>query len=160
MDLDLTGKRAIVTGGSRGIGYAIAAGLAAEGAAVAVVARSQSPLDVAAETLRGRGSTALAVAADTSDDDAVRAMVTRVVAEFSGVDILDRARGDGSVPSCAPWASRRGNVRMHVCSARLWLRNSPATGPQRPRLDMNALPPSGSECRRPGRRHTILLRSR
>jgi NAD(P)-dependent dehydrogenase (short-subunit alcohol dehydrogenase family) len=99
MDLDLAGKRAIVTGGSRGIGYAIAAGLAAEGAAVAVVARSQSPLDVAAETLRGRGSTALAVAADTSDDDAVRAMVTQVVAEFGGVDILVNAAAQpGSAP--------------------------------------------------------------
>jgi NAD(P)-dependent dehydrogenase (short-subunit alcohol dehydrogenase family) len=96
MDLDLTGKRAIVTGGSRGIGYAIAAGLAAEGAAVALVARSQSPLDAAAGTLRGRGSTALALAADTSDDGAVRAMVTQVVTKFGGVDILVNAAAQPS----------------------------------------------------------------
>ena len=55
MDLHLTGKRAIVTGASRGIGKAVAASLLAEGAAVAVVARNRGPLEDAATELAGRG---------------------------------------------------------------------------------------------------------
>jgi len=90
MDLQLTGKRAIVTGASRGIGFAVAAVLAGEGADVALVARDQAALDDAAGRLltRGRG---LAIAADTNDDVAVRAMVARTVAELGGVDILVNA---------------------------------------------------------------------
>jgi len=90
MDLQLTGKRAIVTGASRGIGFAVAAVLAGEGADVALVARDQAALDDAAGRLLtgGRG---LAIAADTNDDVAVRAMVARTVAELGGVDILVNA---------------------------------------------------------------------
>jgi NAD(P)-dependent dehydrogenase (short-subunit alcohol dehydrogenase family) len=51
MDLQLTGKRAIVTGASRGIGYAVAAALAAEGAELVLVARDQAALDAAAGRL-------------------------------------------------------------------------------------------------------------
>jgi NAD(P)-dependent dehydrogenase (short-subunit alcohol dehydrogenase family) len=90
MDLQLTGKRAIVTGGSRGIGFAVAAALAAEGVAVALAARDQSTLDAAATRLPA-GTRALTVAVDTRDDDAVRAMVARVVDELGGVDILVNA---------------------------------------------------------------------
>jgi NAD(P)-dependent dehydrogenase (short-subunit alcohol dehydrogenase family) len=90
MDLQLTGKRAIVTGASRGIGFAVAAALAAEGSDVVLVARDQAALDDAAGRLPpgGRG---LPVVADTNDDDAVRAMVARTVAELGGVDILVNA---------------------------------------------------------------------
>lgn len=96
MDLQLAGKRAIVTGGSRGIGFAAAAALSAEGADVAVVARHQAPLDAAALRLPGRS---LAVVADTSDDDSVRAMVARVVDEFGGVDILVNAAAQPASPN-------------------------------------------------------------
>jgi NAD(P)-dependent dehydrogenase (short-subunit alcohol dehydrogenase family) len=96
VDLQLTGKRAIVTGGSRGIGFAAAAALAAEGAAVAVVARNAEQLDAAARRLPGR---ALAVVADTSDDDSVRAMVARVAEEFGGVDILVNAAAQPASPN-------------------------------------------------------------
>ncbi|HKN98302.1 MAG TPA: SDR family NAD(P)-dependent oxidoreductase [Pseudonocardiaceae bacterium] len=101
MDLQLTGKRAIVTGGSRGIGLAAAAALAAEGADVALVARHQDALDAAAERIRGHGRRVLTVVTDTRDDAAVRAMVARVVAEFGGVDILVNAAAEPASPNTA-----------------------------------------------------------
>jgi NAD(P)-dependent dehydrogenase (short-subunit alcohol dehydrogenase family) len=91
MDLQLTGKRAVVTGGSRGIGFAVAAALLAEGADVAVVARDEGALDDAAARLAGSGGRVLAVPADTTDDASVRAMVDAVVAGLGGVDVLVNA---------------------------------------------------------------------
>jgi NAD(P)-dependent dehydrogenase (short-subunit alcohol dehydrogenase family) len=91
MDLQLTGKRAIITGGSRGIGFAAAEALTAEGADVVLVARDQAALDTAAARLAGSGRRAVPVVADTRDDAAVRAMVERSVAELGGVDILVNA---------------------------------------------------------------------
>jgi NAD(P)-dependent dehydrogenase (short-subunit alcohol dehydrogenase family) len=91
MELGLAGKRAIVTGAGRGIGLAIANGLAAEGAHVALVARSQDDLARAAEHVGRHGIRAVPVAADTRDDEAVRAMVDQVAAAFGGIDILVNA---------------------------------------------------------------------
>jgi NAD(P)-dependent dehydrogenase (short-subunit alcohol dehydrogenase family) len=89
MDLDLAGKVAIVTGGSRGIGKAIALELAREGAEVAIVARGKSALDEAsADIARQIGRAVIAVAADTGDDDSVKAMVAAVLAAFGRVDVL------------------------------------------------------------------------
>ena len=88
MDLQLAGARAIVTGGSRGIGLAVARGLRAEGARVALVARHEERLRAAAAEL---GPEVLAVPADTTDDAAVRAMVERVVGAWGGVDVLVNA---------------------------------------------------------------------
>jgi NAD(P)-dependent dehydrogenase (short-subunit alcohol dehydrogenase family) len=83
VDLQLNGRRAIVTGGSRGIGLAVARVLAAEGARVALVARGVEALSAAAEELGG-----LAVPGDTGSDESVAAMVATVVEAFGGVDIL------------------------------------------------------------------------
>ena len=81
MDLELTGKRAVVTGGSRGIGLAVAKALAAEGADVALLARDKAALEAARETVAAAsGRRVLAVSADTGDDESVRAAV-RAVAE-------------------------------------------------------------------------------
>jgi NAD(P)-dependent dehydrogenase (short-subunit alcohol dehydrogenase family) len=88
MDLYLNGKRAVVTGGSRGIGFAIADGLAAEGAQIAIVARDPDRLAAAAARLGRRGVRVLPLSADTTDDKAVRHAIDRVAAEFGGVDIL------------------------------------------------------------------------
>ncbi len=88
MDLGLRGRRAIVTGASRGIGLAVAQALAAEGAAVALVARDAAGLATAADRVAGHGGPVLPLSADTTDDTAVRAMVDRVVTEFGGVDVL------------------------------------------------------------------------
>jgi NAD(P)-dependent dehydrogenase (short-subunit alcohol dehydrogenase family) len=105
MDLELTGKRAIVTGASRGIGLEIADGLAAEGAHVALVARDPEALEQAAGRVRRHGTTVLPCPADTRDDAAVRGAVQRVVAELGGVDVLvnaaARPASSGPVPPLA-----------------------------------------------------------
>jgi len=87
-NFDLTGKVALITGASRGIGLAIASALAAAGARVALASRKQEGVDEAAEVIRRQGGEALAVAAHTGDGAAVTALVERVVAHFGGLDIL------------------------------------------------------------------------
>jgi NAD(P)-dependent dehydrogenase (short-subunit alcohol dehydrogenase family) len=92
VDLELTGRRALVTGGSRGIGLAVARALAAEGADVALVARHEEALARAAqEVADASGRRVIWAVADTGDDAAVRAMVTTVTSQLGGIDILVNA---------------------------------------------------------------------
>jgi NAD(P)-dependent dehydrogenase (short-subunit alcohol dehydrogenase family) len=89
VDLELEGKVAIVTGGSRGIGKAIARQLAREGASVALVARERSALEAAAAEIgRETRRRAEGFSADTGDDASVKAMMARVLEAFGRVDIL------------------------------------------------------------------------
>jgi NAD(P)-dependent dehydrogenase (short-subunit alcohol dehydrogenase family) len=89
MDLQLTGRTAIVTGGSRGIGKAIAIALAREGVDVALVARDKAALAAAAEAIGSQsGQRVLAVSADTGDDASIKRMTAEVMAAFGRVDIL------------------------------------------------------------------------
>jgi len=89
VDLDLAGKVAIVTGGSRGIGKAIALQLAREGAEVAIVARDRAALDAAgAEISREAGRAIKAISTDTGDDASVKAMVADVLSTLGRIDIL------------------------------------------------------------------------
>jgi NAD(P)-dependent dehydrogenase (short-subunit alcohol dehydrogenase family) len=89
MDLELRGKRAIVTGGGAGIGRAIATELSREGAEVAITGRRPQVLREAAALIKAEtGKAVLPVAADTGSDESVRAMVSEVILSFAGVDIL------------------------------------------------------------------------
>lgn len=88
MDLGLAGKTAIVTGGSRGIGFAIAARLAAEGARVAICSRNAAQIEAAAERLRADGAKAMGFAADTTGAQSRGAFVAAVVDRFGPPDIL------------------------------------------------------------------------
>lgn len=91
MDLQLRGKRALVTGASRGIGRAVAGRLAEEGADVALLARDPAALAEVATELARHGTRVVVVAADTTDDVAVRAAVATVVDQLGGVDVLVNA---------------------------------------------------------------------
>ena len=89
MDLELQGKRALVTGGSKGIGKAIALELAREGADVAIAARSKDVLDAtAAEIAAETGQRVIGIPTDTTSWDDVQNMVDTTVRELGGVDIL------------------------------------------------------------------------
>lgn len=85
----LDGRAALVTGGGRNIGRAIALALAAEGAWVAVNARSnRAEAEAVAAEIADRGGRSLAVLADVADPDAVARMTENVLTEFGGLDIL------------------------------------------------------------------------
>jgi len=89
MDLELSGKVALVTGGSRGIGKAVARQLAAEGVAVAIAARTEDTLRATAtELAEESGQRILPVVVDTGDEVSVRSMVEHVQTEFGRIDIL------------------------------------------------------------------------
>lgn len=89
MDLELNGKTAIVTGGSRGIGKAISLQLASEGVEVAIVARNMDQLqNTATEINTKTGQKIIPIQADMSDKDSIESMVTQANNELGSVDIL------------------------------------------------------------------------
>jgi 3-oxoacyl-[acyl-carrier protein] reductase len=89
MDLGLKGRAALITGGSKGIGKAIALGLATEGVQVALLARTDQTLQVAAEEIRAAtGATVLALPTDIRDAAAVASSVERARAELGTLHIL------------------------------------------------------------------------
>jgi NAD(P)-dependent dehydrogenase (short-subunit alcohol dehydrogenase family) len=85
---NLEGKKALVTGASRGIGAAIAVAFAEAGADVAVTARSEGDLEEVAGKARATGRKAVAIPADVTKQDQVTAAVERAVAELGGLDVL------------------------------------------------------------------------
>jgi NAD(P)-dependent dehydrogenase (short-subunit alcohol dehydrogenase family) len=87
--MTLTGKRALVTGASRGICAAIAKTLAAEGADVAITyEKSAESAAEVVSAIRAQGCRGVAIRADSADADAVQATVGKAVAELGGLDIL------------------------------------------------------------------------
>ena len=88
MKTGLTGKRAIVTGGSRGIGYAIADALAAEGMAVSICARGQQGLDAASKNLSRHGGNVHSLAADVASKEGIEGYMDAAITALGGVDVL------------------------------------------------------------------------
>lgn len=87
MDLELNGKRALITGASRGIGLAIARRLVAEGCAVGLCARSQDGVDAAVRTLQAAGGVAFGAAVDVRDGAAFKAWTDRAIDQLGGLDL-------------------------------------------------------------------------
>ena len=88
-DFELEGKVAVITGASRGIGEAIARGLAAHGCDVVLASRKQEGLDAVADSINGEGAgRAVPIACHTGKPDAIEALFDRVVSELGRLDIL------------------------------------------------------------------------
>jgi len=93
MDLGLAGKVVLVTGGSKGIGYACAEAFAAEGARVALVSRSEANLKAAAARLAAKGYKAFCVSADLIQRDAGERVVAEVERALGALDVLVNSAG-------------------------------------------------------------------
>ena len=92
---DLSGKKIFITGGSRGIGLAIALRAARDGASIAIAAKTTEPnpklpgtIHTATEEIRAAGGTALAIQCDLRDENQITDAIAQTVAEFGGIDIL------------------------------------------------------------------------
>ena len=92
---DLSGKKIFITGGSRGIGQAIALRAARDGASIAIAAKTSDPnpklpgtIHTAAEEIRAAGGTALAIQCDLRDENQIADAIAQTAAEFGGIDIL------------------------------------------------------------------------
>jgi 3-oxoacyl-[acyl-carrier protein] reductase len=99
MDLQLSGKVAMVTGASRGLGRAMALALAAEGVRLSICARGAEALEDASAELRAGGAEVLAQAADVCDAGAMQRWTQATAARFGGVDILVNNAGGARVGS-------------------------------------------------------------
>jgi 3-oxoacyl-[acyl-carrier protein] reductase len=104
MDLGLTGRKAIVTGASRGIGRSIAEVLAAEGCDLALCARGVDSLEEFAGELRAAGRTVVTKAVDVADEQAVTAFVDAAADELGGLDVVVSNVSAGALKGPDQWA--------------------------------------------------------
>ncbi|NQW18447.1 MAG: SDR family oxidoreductase [Chloroflexi bacterium] len=99
--MQLDDQVAIITGGSKGIGRAIADAYAAEGCSVVIAARTQSDIDVAVSEISATGGRAIGVQCDVSDESSVAKLVGETLAKFGRIDILvnNAAAIHGPIPA-------------------------------------------------------------
>lgn len=104
MDLGLAQKKIIVTGGTRGIGLAIAEACAAEGAAVSICGRSQDSLSAAAKTLAAHGGVVHTAICDVADADALKAYIEAAAEALGGIDgLVNNPSGFGASDDEESW---------------------------------------------------------
>ena len=115
MDFGLKGKKAIVLGGTRGIGRAIAETLAREGADVGICARNAGQVEAAVATLKALGVMATGASVDITDGAALRAWIAAAGAELGGVDML--VSNAGAMAQGADPASWEQNFKLDVLGA-------------------------------------------
>lgn len=97
MELELKDKVAVITGGSKGIGLAIAAGLAKEGVRLALCAREEKSLKEACEQLQSNFNLkAIGIKTDVTSADEINHFITEIEKEYNGIDILINNAGTGS----------------------------------------------------------------
>lgn len=109
MDLQLKGKKAVITGGSRGIGRAIAETLADEGCDVAICARTEDGVNEAVESLKSKGVNAFGQAVDVGDGDALKAWIEASAEALGGIDVLVSNVSGGQPPGEEGWKSIFGH---------------------------------------------------
>lgn len=114
MDLKLKGQKALITGGTKGIGRAIADTLAAEGCNVAICARNESEVAAAVDALRAAGVTAFGQSVDVGDGDALKAWVAASAEALGGIDCLVSNVSGGNSPGEDGW---RANFEHDVLGA-------------------------------------------
>jgi 3-oxoacyl-[acyl-carrier protein] reductase len=106
MNIDFTGRKAIICGGSRGIGRAIALGLAASGADVSICARGADTLEVTRAEIAGFGHKAHAAPVDLGDEGAIKGYIAEAAAALGGVDVLvNNASAFGAADDEATWVA-------------------------------------------------------
>lgn len=114
-EFSLKGKVAVVTGGSRGIGKAIALGFAGAGADVVVASRKIADLEEVAAEIRGIGRESFAVAAHVARMDDIKLLVSRVVEEFGRIDILvNNAGTNPTLDSALDYTERAWDAVMNL----------------------------------------------
>jgi 3-oxoacyl-[acyl-carrier protein] reductase len=116
MYLGLKGKVAVITGGSVGIGLAVAEGLAAEGANIVMAARSEDRLKKEARRVaREHGVKTLAVACDVGTSEGCETLIASTLKKFKGVDILINNAGTGSNETIMEAPTRSGRP-IGICT--------------------------------------------
>jgi NAD(P)-dependent dehydrogenase (short-subunit alcohol dehydrogenase family) len=114
MDLGLNGKKAIVTGASRGIGRAVASTFADEGMDLAICARNAAGLEEAKKDLEGHGARVFSKSVDVGDGEALKAFVTEAAGELGGLDVLVSNPSGGNGTDEASW---RANFEVDLMGA-------------------------------------------